>query len=483
MQDTPVSSSAKVQFNAGGYGTLGDWRRSLPAVELVLQEPDAQSAAAAYGHSALVMLVREQLDVLRHRTVPGADCTPSAIARAAVSEARRRFEISPEPVINATGVIVHTNLGRAPLSDAAIRAITQVAAGYSALEYDVERGTRGSRNALLAPLLSQVTGADDGVVVNNCAAAVLLVLAALARGREVIVSRGQAVEIGGGFRIPSILAMSGAKLVEVGTTNRTRLSDYAEAITSRTAAILHVHQSNFRITGFTETTGIAELAALSHNRGVPVIDDVGSGCLLDLTQFGIAAEPLVQDSIGAGADLVCFSGDKLLGGPQSGIIVGGSDFIARVRRHSLLRAMRVDKTTIAGLHATLLHYMRGEVLEQVPVWRMISAPAESLLPRAQAWMETVRVPVGVRVSVEPSQSTIGGGSTAGETLPTFVLSIRPVGSGRGWAAHVAAELRRLSPMVLGRVEDGALLLDPRTVLPHQDQLVAQALDTVLVASE
>jgi L-seryl-tRNA(Ser) seleniumtransferase len=289
------------------------------------------------------------------------------------------------------------------------------------------------------------------------------------------------VEIGGGFRIPTILQQSGARLVEVGTTNRTRLADYAEVLTNRTAALLHVHPSNFRITGFTESVRIEELAALGKRHGIPVIDDVGSGCLLDLTQYCVQAEPLVQDSVRAGADVVCFSGDKLLGGPQSGIIVGGADFIGRIRRHSLMRALRVDKITIAALHATLLHYLRGEAQELVPVWRMIAATPESLDGRARAWLEVVEGLQGIRASVSAGVSTIGGGTTPGESLPTTLLSIRPVGNGRGWAARIAADLRRHAPPVLGRVEDGALVLDPRTVLPGQETAVGDALPVIVGA--
>jgi L-seryl-tRNA(Ser) seleniumtransferase len=448
-------------------------------VEAVLREAEVQDALTLFGRGALTTLVREQLDLLRARALPGTDCTPGAIARVALREAERRFALSPEPVVNATGVIVHTNLGRAPLSEAAIQAITQVAAGYSALEYDIERGTRGSRNDLLAPLLSQLTGAEDGLVVNNGAAAVQLILAAIASGREVIVSRGQAVEIGGGFRIPAILAQSGAKLIEVGTTNRTRLVDYAEAISPRTAAILHVHPSNFRVSGFTESVAIADLASLGKQHGIAVINDAGSGCLLDLTQFNLAREPLVQESITAGVDLVSFSGDKLLGGPQCGIIIGGFDYIARVRRHNLLRAMRVDKITIAALHATLLHYLRGEAVKRIPIWRMIAGAVETMNFRARAWQDALQQPPGVRLAVEPALSTIGGGSAPGETLPSSVLTIRTTAAGRGWAARLGAELRRTAPAVLGRVEDGALLLDPRTVLPDQDVLVIRALQESL----
>lgn len=456
-----------------------DWRRELPAVETVLQQAAAAAAVAAFGHGAMVVLIRERLDMVRHRLLPGADGKAEAIAQAVAIEAQRRFTLSPGPVINATGVIVHTNLGRAPLSDAAIEAITSVARGYSALEYDLEQGTRGSRNALLAPLLGQLTGAADGVVVNNNAAAVQLTLAAVARGKEVIVSRGQAVEIGGGFRIPAILAQSGAKLVEVGTTNRTRLSDYADAITPQTAAILHVHPSNFRIIGFTESVGIAELAALGKRQGIPVVDDVGSGCLIDVTQFGIAPEPLVQESVRAGADMVCFSADKLLGGPQAGIIVGGADFIARVRRHSMLRVLRVDKVTIAGLHATLLHYLRGEALTCIPIWRMIAADLEELRRRAGAWQDALIGAPAIRVDLVEGRSTIGGGTTPGEVLPTIVLAIRAVGNKRGWAVHLAASLRRQAAPVLGKIEDSAVLLDPRTVLPAQDPEVCRVLRQLL----
>jgi L-seryl-tRNA(Ser) seleniumtransferase len=332
---------------------------------------------------------------------------------------------------------------------------------------------------LLAPLLCQLTGAEDAVVVNNNAAAVQLVLATIARGREVVVSRGQAVEIGGGFRIPTILAQSGARLIEVGTTNRTRLADYQEAITPRTAALLHVHPSNFRMVGFTESVEIDALVALGARHTIPVIQDLGSGCLLDLRQFGLGFEPLVQDSVKAGAEMICFSGDKLLGGPQSGIIIGRTDFIARVRRHPLMRAMRVDKTTIAGLHATLLHFLRGEAVEQVPVWQMIAAPSATLEARARTWLAALALPRGVRASVEASLSTIGGGAAPGETLPTTVLCLRPPSNSRGWAAHVASQLRHGDPPVIGRVDDGALVMDPRTVLVEQDHLVIGALNTAV----
>jgi L-seryl-tRNA(Ser) seleniumtransferase len=385
-------------------------------------------------------------------------------------------------VINATGVILHTNLGRAPLSAEAAEAMKNAAVNYSALEYDIEHGNRGSRHALLAPLLSLLTGAEDGLVVNNNAAALAATLAAVARGREVIVSRGQAVEIGGGFRIPEILRMSGAKLVEVGTTNRTRLSDYAAAITPRTAALLHVHPSNFKIIGFTESVELGDLTALGHGHGIPVIDDVGSGCLLDITKFGVAPEPLVQDRVRSGADVVCFSGDKLLGGPQCGILVGRAASISRVRQYPLARAVRVDKITLAALHATLLHYLRGEALDKIPVWQMIAAPIEAMSSRAMAWMRAIAGVPGYEFGVCEGRSMIGGGSTPGESVPTYLLSVRALQGGRGWASRVAAAARQSPMPVLARVEEGTLLLDPRTVLPWQDAAVASCLARVLRGS-
>jgi L-seryl-tRNA(Ser) seleniumtransferase len=475
-----MGSSDNEQLAPDAHAGNGpDWRRSLPALDSVLRQPAASAAIEAYGREAVKALIREQLDALRLGAIPSRESKAEAIAAAAAAEAERRFTLSPGPVINATGVIIHTNLGRAPLSHVAARAIAQVVAGYSALEYELERGTRGSRNALLAPLLCQLTGAEDGVVVNNNAAAVQLALAAIAQGQDVIVSRGQAVEIGGGFRIPTILAQSGARLIEVGTTNRTRLADYQEAITPRTAAMLHVHPSNFRMVGFTESVNIEALVALGARQNIPVIQDLGSGCLLDLRQFGLGAEPLIQDSVKAGADVVCFSGDKLLGGPQSGIIIGHTDFIARIRRHPLMRALRVDKTTIAGLHATLLHFLRGEAVTQVPVWQMIAMPASRIEARARMWLDALVTPKGVRASLEAGLSTIGGGAAPGETLPTTVLCLRPPSNSRGWAAHLSAQMRHGDPPVIGRVEDGAMLLDPRTVLPEQDNLLIRALCAAL----
>ncbi len=366
------------------------------------------------------------------------------------------------PVINATGVVIHTNLGRALLSDAARAAMDVAGADYNNLEYDLDAGQRGSRYVHAVELLRRLTGAEDALVVNNNASAVLLCLMALARDREVIISRGQLVEIGGGFRIPDVLQTSGARLVEVGTTNRTHLADYADAIGPATAALLRVHSSNFRQVGFTAEVSLADLVSLGRERGLPVIDDLGSGTLLDTSAFGLAYEPRVQDSVQAGATLVTFSGDKLLGGPQAGLIVGSSQAIALLRRHPLTRALRVDKTTLAALAATLSHYLRGEAATKIPVWRMIAASSAALEARAAAWAAALRV-AGVAAEVWAGQSTVGGGSLPGETLPTSLLALPGLSPDR-----MAARLRAGDPPVIARITQDALVLDPRTV-PAADE--------------
>jgi L-seryl-tRNA(Ser) seleniumtransferase len=372
---------------------------------------------------------------------------------------------SLRPAINATGVIIHTNLGRAPLSRAARAAMDATSRGYSNLEFDLDSGERGSRHGHVEGLLRRATGAEAGLAVNNNAAAVLLVLSALCAGREVVISRGQLVEIGGGFRIPDVLRQSGARLVEVGTTNRTYVRDYAEAITDETSAFLRVHSSNFRVVGFTHEADAAELAALAHQRGLLLLDDIGSGALLDTAAFGLAPEPTVQASVAAGADLTMFSGDKLLGGPQAGIIAGGAALLDRVRRHPLARAVRLDKASIAALAATLLHYVRGEALREVPVWRMIAASPDELGRRAGAWAAALGA-----ASVQGGRSVVGGGSLPEETLPTRLLALRPPDP-----TAAAAALRRATPPIIARIERDSLLLDPRTVDPDDDAAVLHAL--------
>ncbi|HEY5640173.1 MAG TPA: L-seryl-tRNA(Sec) selenium transferase, partial [Dehalococcoidia bacterium] len=395
------------------------------------------------------------------------------LVRAVIARAEKSWAPWPRSIINATGVILHTNLGRAPLSRAAIAAATEAAFGYSDLEMDLGTGKRGSRQAHISDLIEQTTGADAGFAVNNNASAVLLALSAIAGdGGEVIVSRGEAVEIGGGFRIPDVMAQSGVRLVEVGTTNRTYLRDYERAITPQTAAIMRVHTSNFRVVGFTEAPSLQDLGRVAHEHGLALLDDLGSGCLLETTQFGLAAEPTVAESLAAGADVCMFSGDKLLGGPQAGIIAGRGDLVDSARRHPLARAVRMDKATIAGLHATLLHYLRGEALTHVPVWRMISAPLAEIEARAKRWKRSL----GKRAKVVDGRSMVGGGSLPEESLPTKLVAI--AGSG-AWVTELAGRLRAGEPPVVGRIEGDALLLDPRTVAPEEDAELVAAVKSAL----
>lgn len=413
----------------------------------------------------LVEAARGALTQARTAIAAGG-AAPSLEDLAATTIARSHDIVQPSlrPVINASGVIVHTNLGRAPLSDAALHAMRQVGAGYSNLEYDLAAGERGSRHSHVTALLRRLTGAEDALAVNNNAAAVYLALIAMASGREVIVSRGQAVEIGGGFRIPDVLRQSGATLVEVGTTNRTYQRDYAAAISERTALLMRIHTSNFRLLGFVHETSLADLAALGRERQVTVLDDLGSGTFLPTAPYGLAAEPTVQESIAAGADLVTFSGDKLLGGPQAGLIVGRAALVEQLRRHPLARALRVDKTTIAGLEATLLAYVRGTALEEIPVWRMISAPLDQVTRRARRLAR--RIPGAL---VTACDSAVGGGSLPGETLPSFAVVLpatRP--------DELARALRLGEPAVVGRVVDGRMALDMRTVLAEQEEALAAA---------
>jgi len=457
---------------------VADVRRGLPSVDAVLRSPALRPLLAAYARPAVTGLAREVLAAARAGTV---ETPPTAddVAECVATMVRERWRVGPRPVINATGVILHTNLGRAPLSRAAAEAALAVAQGYSALEFDPRSGKRGSRHDHLTPLLREVTGAEDGIAVNNTAAALVLALAALCRRREVIVSRGQAVEIGGGFRIPDIMRQGGATLVEVGTTNRTRLSDYEAALTERTGAILRVHSSNFRIIGFTESVPVAQLAPLARARDISLIDDVGSGALLDVRRYGLAAEPLVQESVSAGADLVLFSGDKLLGGPQAGVIVGRAASVARLRKHPLMRALRLDKVTIALLSATLLHYVRGEAAREIPVWRMIAARPEALEARAREWLRRLPARDGVVAAVEPVSSTIGGGALPGETLPSHALTLRAARRPAAWATRFTATLRAGEPAVVARVEDDRVVVDPRAVLPEEDDRLVAALNAAL----
>jgi L-seryl-tRNA(Ser) seleniumtransferase len=461
---------------ANGTDGAGAALRQLPAVDDLLRVPEVRALVAATPptpHAALVRAARVVLAAARAaiRAGEGAPERAALVARIVAAVATDR-QPALRPVINATGVIVNTNLGRAPLSEAALAAIAQVAAGYSNLEYDLEQGVRGSRTAHVAELVRALTGAEDALVVNNNAGAVLVVLSALAAGREVIVSRGELVEIGGGFRVPDVLRQGGARLVEVGTTNRTRMGDYAAAIGPDTAALLAVHPSNFRVVGFTEAPARPELAALAHAHQLPLVEDLGSGCLLATEPFGLAHEPTPAESLAAGVDVVCFSGDKLLGGPQSGIIAGRADLLRQIARHPLMRALRSDKLTLAALIATLGAYRDGTAADSIPIWRMIAAPLDGLRARAAAWAAHL-AGADLSARVIAGESTIGGGSLPGETLPTALCALE-LAPRLGEIAALAAALRAGQPPVVARVARAQLLLDPRTVAPEQDETLLAA---------
>lgn len=440
--------------------------RRLPSVDVLIR---AAPADARYPHDLVANAARATIAAARDAVQAGRPAaTVEELVTGMVSTLEAQVEPSLRRVINASGVLLQTNLGRAPLSDAAIAAMAAVGGGYSNLEFRLDAGARGGRHDHAGKLLREVTGAEDAMVVNNNAAALFFVLSAFCRGQEVIVSRGQAVEIGGGFRIPDVLRQSGANLVEVGTTNRTYARDYREAANVETAAILRVHTSNFEVVGFTASPRLEELAAVAKEASALLLDDLGSGCLIDTTRFGMRREPTVRESIGAGADLVLFSGDKLLGGPQCGIIAGRADRVAELKRHPLARALRVDKTTVAALEATLLAYVRGTEAQEIPVWRMLSQPLDTLEARALAWAASA----GGNATVLRSKTMVGGGSLPGEGVETWCAAIRPAS---GNESALAERLRAWSPPIIGRIEAGSVLLDPRTVATADDVLVGQAL--------
>lgn len=447
----------------------------LPGVDALLSSDFIKQLAGSYPHELLVSLTRQQLEQARKAIASGKAC-PSVeeLAQSIAAHLTRLESPGLIPVINATGVVLHTNLGRAPLSQEAVAAMDTVAVDYANLEFNLETGNRGSRHAHIESLLCQISGAEAALVVNNNASAVLLALTALAGRKEVIASRGEAVEIGGSFRIPDVMRQSGAKLVEVGTTNRTYIEDYEQAITPRTAGLMRVHSSNFLVVGFTHSVTLEELTALARKTDLPVLDDLGSGCFLDTAAFGLVPEPTVQQSVAAGVGLALFSGDKLVGGPQAGIIVGRKELVGRLKKHPLARAVRIDKIRLAGLAATLVHYLKGEALQKVPIWRMIATSQEEIGRRAEKWAKTL----GGLARVIDGESMIGGGSLPGGTLPTRLVAIGGEGklkSGRSVQALADRLRRNKRRPVIGRINDNVLLLDPRSVLPEQDELLLSVL--------
>ncbi len=450
----------------------------LPSVDRLLSEGRIKQLQESYPRVLVVDLIRQCLERERFSIASGNPCPPiDEIAESVCAQAWVLSHSSLRPVINATGVILHTNLGRAPLSQEAIVAMDAAAKGYCNLEFDLDSGTRGSRHSHIEQILCQLTGAEAALVANNNASAVLLALTALAKKKEVIVSRGQAVEIGGGFRIPEVMRQSGAKLVEVGTTNCTYVADYEQAINPRTAALMRVHSSNFRLLGFTHSVDLEELVALGHRYHLPVFDDLGSGCLLDTTKFGLDPEPMVQQSIALGVGLALFSGDKLLGGPQAGIIVGKKQLIDKLKRHPLARAVRIDKIRLAGLFATLVHYLKDEAVSKLPVWRMLSTPVEEIEKRARLWAQAL----DSSARIIEGESMIGGGSLPGGTLPTRLLALGGQGKrkNKDLAQEVAQRLRCQEPPIVGRISGNLLLLDPRSVLAEEDETVLKALSSVI----
>jgi L-seryl-tRNA(Ser) seleniumtransferase len=457
--------------------------RSIPSVDQLLQEPQVQKWAGSVRRDILVGEARAVIAGARSLISSGGAATSPAELAAAVDE-RMRALTSPalRRVINATGVVLHTNLGRAPLSEEALRAVDEIARGYSNLEFDLQTGERGFRGARTEQLLRVITGAESALAVNNNAAAVLLALAGLAAGRDVIVSRGQAVEVGGSFRIPDVMKQSGVRLVEVGTTNRTNLRDYEDAITPETALLLQVHPSNFKVIGFTESVETRELAELGSRHAVPVMDDLGSGALLPTEKVNITHERTVQESIQAGAGIVCFSADKLLGGPQAGLIAGRADLVGRLKTHPLMRALRLDKMALAALEVTLLHYVSGEVEQKVPVWRMMAANVDEIRARASRLAGQVNTTGVAKVDVVDGFSTVGGGSLPGESIPTALIRICPADpeiDSLSWAARFAGQLRAMDPPIVGRIEKGSVLLDLRTVFEGEEDDLVRGLDYVL----
>ena len=453
--------------------------RVIPSIEQLRQRAAVRSLEAEYGRQAVVAALRETTEALRRDLVAGA------VAVAQSEDAAERIErdsgsalaeaLSPSlaRVINATGVILHTNLGRAPLAASAIAAIARVAAGYTNLEFDLSSGTRGHRSHHASALLQRLTGAEGAAVVNNNAAAVLLTLTAMAAGREVIISRGELVEIGGGFRIPDVLRQSGARLREVGTTNRTRAEDYAAAISDQTALILRVHPSNFRVEGFAEQPTLDAVSDIAGRYNLPLVEDLGSGNVMeDLDGHMAVREPTVRQSVASGVTVCCFSGDKLLGGPQTGIIVGRQSEIDEITRHPMMRALRVDKLTYAALEATLLEHLSGQARTAVPVTRMISTPTHELVERACRIIARVGPETGVAVTRWDGWSAIGGGTTPGVTLPSVVLDVVMDGTSPN---GLEAALRRSRPPVVGRIERDRVLLDLRTVAPDEDDTLVEVL--------
>jgi L-seryl-tRNA(Ser) seleniumtransferase len=455
--------------------------RLLPSVDALLKTATASRLLSQTGPEGLSRIARQALDEIRSDLQSaGMDGLSREALIAAAEERMARLADAEQRsglqrVINATGVMLHTNLGRAPLSQAARRAVAETAAGYCTLEYDLATGRRGRRGARTEQLLAQLTGAEDALVANNCAAAALLVLTVTAREGETIVSRGELVEIGGDFRVPDVMSQSGTDMVEVGTTNRTKLSDYVKAINERTRLIMRVHPSNYRIVGFTATPGLEELTEVAHNSGLPLYEDAGSGALADLTPYGLEDEPVIAASIKAGADIVTFSGDKLLGGAQAGLIVGKQEYIERLRKHPLYRALRADKLVLAALEATLSAYSRNTHFQEIPLLAMLAGEGEVLAKRAEGLAARINTDGNIRASLQEGESAIGGGSGPATHPKTTLIALT---SESLPAMQIEAGLRAASPPVISRILDEKVLLDLRTVFPDEEDALLEAIQAI-----
>ena len=450
--------------------------RKLPSIEKILEREEIQAEVDRYSRLLVTQAAQEVIMAIREQILQGDACPSGDEIVEKIKQYLAQEGLGLlQPVVNGTGVILHTNVGRAPLSQEALAAVVSCSQNYCNLEYDLSPGERGIRARGVEKLLRILTGAESALVVNNNAGAVFLIITALAKGREVIISRGELVQIGGGFRIPKILEQSGAYLREVGTTNRTYLEDYEAAINENTGLLLKVHQSNFRMSGFTHSASISELKALGERYNLPVVEDLGSGSLLPTEQFGLEHEPMVQEAIAEGIDVVCFSGDKLLGGAQAGVILGKRQYLDKIRKHPLLRALRIDKMTTIALQVTLLHYLKKEAIEKVPVWQMINYPIEEIASRAEEMSKRL-TELGAVSSTYDGFSTVGGGSLPDQTLPTKLIVIQPPYA----VEDFAKRLRLSSPPLLGRIEDDRFVIDPRTIMPSLDGTVIKIIQNALI---
>ncbi len=453
---------------------------NLPSVDEVLKSTYGSEWLKTHPRRYVLAAIREGIDLRRKEILEGttADVSVESMVSDITVKVAKLSSLSLRPVINATGIVIHTNLGRSILSESVMENVTRVATRYSNLEYDLAAGKRGKRYAHLGKLLKEITGAEDGFAVNNNAAAVLLCLAALAKGKEVIVSRGELVEIGGSFRVPDVMALSGALLKEVGTTNKTHLQDYESALNESTGLLLKVHQSNYRIVGFTEDVSVEKLVSLGHDRNIPVMYDLGSGCLINLKQYGIHTEPSVREILKSGADLVTFSGDKLLGGPQAGLILGRKELVERIQKHPLTRAVRIDKLTLAALEATLLEYADEERAKAtIPTMKMLLEDAEKIRARAKKIAVILRRNTeDAAIEVIKDSSQAGGGSLPEVNFPTFAVSVKP---GKITVNELEERLRNGQPSIVARIKGDSLVLDPRTISPGEVEAVVKGVRAAL----